>query len=304
MTTSPNQVIQSMKRFFVNETEGRLRAGWRIVLFFLGFAALANAIVFGVTALIGGKPAPGLGREFLLIGSIALVMTVSLPFGRRWLDKRGTRSLGLRWDSLAVKDLIFGYALSGLMASTVFGVLVWTDSLVVESFAWNDSGFVAPLLGYFFVYVLVGWWEELFFRGYLWDNLKDGLGLGIAIVVSCVLYGVVHMVNPNANLLSGTIIVLFGFMRLYGLLSTRQLWLSMGMHMGWNFFQGTVFGFAASGYDAFHLVQHTTSGPSWLTGGDFGPEASLVTIPVVLLALGAMHLWATRVSPEARGLDY
>ena len=292
-----------MKTFFFNEAEGRLRAGWRILLFFLALGIIGNALVFGIQALIGGRPAPGLGRDFLMVGMLAIVMTVLLPFGRRLLDKRSTVSLGLRLDGLAVKDLLFGWVLSGIMAAIFFFTLHLTGLLQVDDFAWNGSAWLWPLLGYFVLHVLVGWWEELFFRGYLFDNFVAGMGTMAAIVVSCILYGVVHMVNPNASLLSGTIIVLFGFLRLFGLLSTKQLWLSMGMHMGWNFFQGPVFGFGASGHDTAHLVDHTLQGPAWLTGGEFGPEASVLTIPLIFLALGAMHLWSIRVQPHLRSQD-
>ena len=289
-----------MKRYFFNASEGRLRAGWRIVLFFLALGTIGNGLIFGIQALIGGRPDPGIGRDFLLIGVLAVVMTALLPLGRKWLDKRNVISLGLRWDGLAVKDLLFGWLLSGAMALVFFFVLKTAGLLTIDSFAWSSGAFLTPLLAYFVVHVLVGWWEELFFRGYLFDNFVAGMGMLPAIAVSCVLYGVVHMVNPNASLLSGTIIVLLEFLRLYGLLSTRQLWLSMGMHMGWNFFQGPVFGFGASGHETFRMIQHSLEGPAWLTGGAFGPEASIITIPVVLAALGAMHLWSTRVSPDLR----
>jgi hypothetical protein len=292
-----------MKRYFYNEAEGRLRAGWRIALFFLALGVIGNAIIFAIQALLGGRPEPGLGRDFMMIGTLAVVMTVLLPFGRRILDKRSTLTLGLRLDSLAIKDLVFGWLLSGAMAAVFFVLLRAGGFLTIESFAWTGNAFLLPLSGYFVLHVLVGWWEELFFRGYLFDNLVAGMGTVLAIVVSCVLYGVVHMINPNASLLSGTIIVLFGWLRLYGLLSTKQLWLSMGMHMGWNFFQGPVFGFGASGHETIHLIEHTLNGPAWLTGGEFGPEASIITIPIVLMALGVMRLWSRRVQPHLRTVE-
>ena len=114
-----------------------------------------------------------------------------------------------------------------------------------------------------------------------------------AIIISCVLYGLVHSANPNASVLSTAIIVLFGYLRIYGYLSTGQLWLSIGMHTGWNFFQATVFGFAASGHaEARTLLAHDSISADWLSGGDFGPEASVLTIPVVLAALAVMRLWS------------
>jgi hypothetical protein len=123
-----------------------------------------------------------------------------------------------------------------------------------------------------------------------------------AIIVSCALYGLVHSANPNAGILSTAIIVLFGYLRIYGYLSTGQLWLSIGMHTGWNFFQATVFGFAASGHaEARTWLTHDALSPDWLSGGDFGPEASVLTIPVVLIALVVMRWWSRTRIPGAVG---
>jgi membrane protease YdiL (CAAX protease family) len=124
--------------------------------------------------------------------------------------------------------------------------------------------------------------------------MMDGMGNKIAIVISCLIYGLIHAMNPNAGLLSSLIIVLFGFMRIYGYLLTNMLWLSMGMHMGWNFFQGPVFGFHASGHEMVTVVKQADLGPAWLSGGDFGPEGSLLIIPVVFLALWIMRLYSRR----------
>ena len=144
-------------------------------------------------------------------------------------------------------------------------------------------------------HILVGYWEELVFRGYLLQNMMDGLGITIAVVISCLLYGAIHSTNPNAGLISTSIIVLFGFLRIYGYLSTKMLMLSMGMHIGWNFFQGPIFGFAASGHKKANLIDITiNSDKDWLTGGEFGPEGSIIIIPIILLALIAMKLYSKK----------
>jgi hypothetical protein len=64
----------------------------------------------------------------------------------------------------------------------------------------------------------------------------------------------------------------------------------MGLHLGWNFFEGPVFGFPVSGTSSFRLIRHTVDGPTTLTGGQFGPEAGLIVIPALLF--GAALLWA------------
>ena len=202
-------------------------------------------------------------------------------------------SLGLRLEKRSVIDTVFGFALSGLMAGLIFGAmwaLGYIDNIRIS--AMNGST-IGLLLGPLLVMALVGFWEELVFRGYILQNMVEGMGIRLAVLVSCVFYGLVHSANPNAGLLSTAIIVLFGYLRIYGYLSTGQLWLSIGMHTGWNFFQATVFGFAASGHaEAWTLVAHDSSSADWLSGGDFGPEASVLTVPVVLVALVVMRAWS------------
>jgi hypothetical protein len=73
------------------------------------------------------------------------------------------------------------------------------------------------------------------------------------------------------------------------------------MHVGWNFFQGPIFGYAASGHDTPVLVAQAPSGPAWLSGGAFGPEGSVLTIPVVAAALLAMRWWAGRRQAAVTG---
>jgi len=100
--------------------------------------------------------------------------------------------------------------------------------------------------------------------------------------------------KPSATILSALIIVVFGFLRIYGYLVTKMLWLSMGMHIGWNFFQGSIFGFSASGHKHANFLDITIKDPSWLSGGEFGPEGSILILPVILLALFVMKFWGAK----------
>ena len=120
----------------------------------------------------------------------------------------------------------------------------------------------------------------------------DGIGLKVSVVISCLIYGLIHYMNPNAGVLSSLIIVLFGFMRIYGYLSTKMLWLSIGMHIGWNFFQGPIFGFGASGHQTATLIDQTSTSQDWLSGGAFGPEGSIFIIPIIFLALFIMRWYS------------
>ena len=78
----------------------------------------------------------------------------------------------------------------------------------------------------------------------------------------------------------------------YGYLSTKQLWLPIGLHIGWNFFEGVGFGFPVSGLDIYHLTRITVSGPELWTGGAFGPEAGLILLPGLLLGTALIFAYA------------
>ena len=278
-----------------NQQDGRLRAGWRILAFLAIFYAIALPLIFGLRALLEfSKTSP------LVIVLVVAAATPSVYIARRWIDRKTFASLGLQTGKRSVLDTVFGFALSGLMAASVFfamWALGYIEDVRFSAFNLSSAGF---LLGPLLVMALVGFWEELVFRGYILQNMAEGMGMKTAVLVSCLLYGLVHSANPNAGLLSTAIIVLFGYLRIYGYLSTGQLWLSIGMHTGWNFFQATVFGFAASGHaEAWTLVTHEPSSAGWLSGGDFGPEASVLTVPVVLVALVVMRAWSRVGKTEA-----
>lgn len=270
--------------------DGRLRAGWRILAFLGIFYAIALPLVFGLREVLQfGKSSPW------IIAIIATSATLAVFVARRWIDRKSFASLGLTWDRHALFDLLFGFMLSGIMAGAVFSAMLalgYIGNLQLAVSGWAALQMLAaPLL----VMALVGFWEELVFRGYLLQNMAEGMGMRTAIIISCVIYGLVHSMNPNAGIVSSLIIVLFGYLRIYGYLTTRQLWLSIGMHTGWNFFQANVFGFAASGHaEEQTLVTHDSAAADWLSGGNFGPEASILTIPVILAALLAMRVWSSR----------
>ena len=144
--------------------------------------------------------------------------------------------------------------------------------------------------------VMVGWQEELLSRGYWLQNLEDGLGLPAALAISSILFALAHLANPHVSLMPILGLTAAGLFMAYGYLTTRQLWLPIGLHIGWNFFEGPVFGFPVSGTtDFFRLLDLSRHGPGFLTGGAFGPEAGLIQYPILLLGVWLIarynHWW-------------
>jgi membrane protease YdiL (CAAX protease family) len=283
-----------IRQRFINPDHGRLRAGWRILAFVLILVPIAVGAQMGVRAMLGSLR----GGSTLSLSIIAASATIAVLLARRFLDRKSFLSLGLGNARGAWKDLLFGFALSAAMAGIVLWLMVAFGAVDNIEIAWAGQATLVLLLSLLVPNVIIGYWEELVFRGYLFQNMVEGMGLNIAVVTSCLLYGLMHAANPNATMLSSAIIVLFGFLRLYGYLSTGLLWLSIGMHIGWNFFQSAVFGFAASGHaEGQTLFSHDPVAADWLSGGDFGPEGSVLIVPVLVMALIAMRLWTRGRTP-------
>ncbi len=272
-----------------------MRAGWRL----LGQSSLMSACLiligglFG--ALLGLDPA---SASLFFYGEVAatLAVTLSIALARRLLDRRSFASLGLSFDRRALLDLAVGILLPGLLLGLVYAAEWAPGWLQFDDFA-SGAGNSGLLLGQtaaaFFLFVLVGWQEELLSRGYWLQNLAEGLNLTWGVLISSSLFALAHFQNPNVSWVAVLGLVCDGLFLAYGYLRTRRLWLPVGLHIGWNFFEAVVYGFPVSGMgDIFHLIHQTVKGPELVTGGAFGPEAGLVQLPA--LALGVLCIfWYT-----------
>ena len=147
------------------------------------------------------------------------------------------------------------------------------------------------IISAFFLFLLVGTGEEILFRGVLYRWIDEKWGFVVALIVSSVIFGFIHITEPSATLWSSvSIAVEAGLLLGAAYKYSGTLWLPIGIHWAWNFTQGNIFGFEVSGKDlGVSLLNPTVSGPDWLTGGAFGAEASV--IPVFLgLLLSAWYI--------------
>ncbi|HUQ58851.1 CPBP family intramembrane glutamic endopeptidase [Lentzea sp.] len=139
--------------------------------------------------------------------------------------------------------------------------------------------------------------EEVLFRGVLFRVLEERTGTVIALVVSSLLFGMTHIVNVNATLWGALSIGLTGgAMLASAFVMTRSLWFPIGLHFAWNFTHAGIFGIAVSGSDDVPngLLHLGLDGPTVLTGGTFGPEASLMALLVCSVATALMLRQAAR----------
>ena len=283
---------------FFSPSEHRLRLGWRL----LAHLVLLVVLYFAVAIFLAPLQAI-LGTDesytalFLHNTVIAVIaITAAIFLARRRFDKRTFTSLGLAWNRRAIRDLLVGAGIAGLIIAAIYAAEAAFGWLRFEAFAWQSEtpGAIAgSLLLYLVIYLAVGWHEELLFRGYWLQNLSEGLGAGWGVLISSCIFALLHGFNANSSPAAVFMLIASGLFLAYGYLRTRQLWLPIGLHIGWNFFQGPLFGFPVSGTDPFTLIRQISTGPELLTGGAFGPEAGLIVLPA-LLAGAALIYWYTK----------
>ncbi|MBV9453595.1 MAG: CPBP family intramembrane metalloprotease [Rubrobacter sp.] len=308
-----------MLNLFRNEHEGRPRALWRLllqfVLYVVGTAFLANIMftafaLFGETSLGGGAVERlAASPTFLAANAVAsLVATLgSVWLAGRLLDRRPFSEFGLHpKDRDWWLDLGFGLFLGALLMTGIFFVELLFGWIRVtgtfETVGTAEAPFFPAILAPAVLFLCVGFYEELFSRGYQLQNMAEGLNfptLGskgavlVAWVISSSLFGLLHLANPNATAISTVNIAVAGLLLGTGYILTGRLAIPIGLHITWNFFQGNVFGFPVSGLEPLGatFISIEQGGPSLWTGSIFGPEAGLLEIVTAVTGALLILLW-------------
>jgi membrane protease YdiL (CAAX protease family) len=239
--------------------------------------------------------------EQLLLATIGetFAITTSVFLARKFLDKQSIESLGLKLNLQALLDVLAGIGISFLQMGFIYVLMLGLDWLTFGGFAWEFDPIhvvITSSLLFFVAFMLVGWNEELLSRGYHLQTIAGGLNVFWGVMISSAIFGLLHLGNPNATWVSAAGIFFAGVYLAYGYIRTKQLWLPIGLHIGWNFFEGVVFGFPVSGLDIYALTRITVHGPELWTGGAFGPEAGLIVLPSLILGGLLIYLY-TRSSP-------
>ena len=267
---------------FLSADEPRLRAGWRL------FLQTLLLFVFGVVVSFAGSLFGGIGSAASIWAQVLnlIAVTGSIYVARRWLDKRSFESLGLKLNQQTLMDILAGIGITFVQMGFIYIVMLGLGWLTFTGFAWQFDPInvvITNVLTFFIVFIFVGWNEELLSRGYHLQTIASGFNLFWGVIISSAVFGLLHLGNPNATWVSAAGIFFAGIYLAYGYIRTKQLWLSIGLHIGWNFFEGVGFGFPVSGLDIYPLLRINVTGPELWTGGTFGPEAGLIVLPSLIV---------------------
>ena len=264
--------------------DGRMRLGWRLILFLTLTLSIAVPVIF-LDGYLSGTPTEIGASVGFLLGSI---------LAGWWLltrDKRGFSALGFYFSSDATKESIRGLALG-----IGIGVVVITAIFLLGGVRWTpESGTISGwLLGAFSAlafFTIPAAMEEAVVRGYAFQAVVESWGVGAALTITAIIFGALHYGNPDFGWVPLVNITLAGVLLVVVYLKTLSLWWATGVHLGWNWTLGYLADVPVSGLelmDAPYYEGHPV-GPEWLSGGGFGPEASLIAAVVLLLA--SILLW-------------
>ena len=294
----------TVERVFL--ADGRVRPSWRFLLsvplvFFAMYVADTTASFIASPEDMGGWGRVVWSTLLLLPALLAVFKLLTAAFDRKPLG-----SVGLAFCGSWRRELGLGLGIGSLM---IFAVGAAESVLGVARFSFGQLS-PGPFLGWggatLVLLFVAATNEELMFRGYPFQRLAESMGAPGAVAVFSVLFGLVHLGNPNHSVVSTVNTALIGVPLALAYLRTRALWMPVGAHFAWNFLQGFGLGLPISGFSVPLSVLHPqVSGNILLTGGRYGPEASILTTIVIIAATG--YLWRAKsiyVSEETRALVF
>ena len=290
---------------------GRLRSGWRLAIFLLGFIVLS--MVWGSVL----RTLYGLVSSYRLIPHAALVLEIAFKGGllvialgygyvcAYFLEELPWRSLGVSFHKGWFRDLLIGSAIG--FGALVVAVIIATAGRGL-SFSRNHvewTSIARSMIGSAVMLFVAAFSEEAMFRGYALQTLSRAKLAWLGVLITFLLFGGAHLGNPNAAGLTFANTALAGLWLAVAYLRTRSLWLPLGVHWAWNWALGWFFGLPISGFNLISqpLLNASDVGPRWLTGGDYGIEGGVAC--TIALALCTLFLWKTSLvwaDPELRKL--
>jgi membrane protease YdiL (CAAX protease family) len=217
-----------------------------------------------------------------LLGLLATALI--LWIFRRFVDRRTFNSLGFAWQNYK-KHFLEGIGLGFFLVAAGFIFLYILGMLTISNIQIEPL----TLIGYLLMFIVVALNEEILMRGYFLNNMMTSMNKYIALLISSIIFAIIHMANANINLIAFFNIFLAGVVLGIYYAYTKNLWLPIGLHLAWNFFEGPVFGFEVSGLKTSSIIIHEIQGNTLLTGGEFGFEASLPATVLICLLIVVLH---------------
>ena len=290
--------VETLLQIFIDKN-GTVRSGWRAGIFL--FAFIVASVVLGTISQVFMRVAFPDGQVGQLVYLTVSSLTAIIPaivigwLCGRWLEKLPFSALGASFSNGWLKHLALGLVIGAL---TLTIAVLFAFVFGGERFELNLAGGWQPVLQSlavsFGVFAIAAAFEEALFRGYILQTFARSDLAWLAILLTSLFFGMVHLGNPNAGLISTLNTILAGLWFSIAYLKTRDLWLVWGLHLMWNWMQGSFFGIEVSGLTDITtnpLFREIDTGPTWLTGTTYGIEGGIACTVALTASMIAIHLW-------------
>ncbi|MEO8435332.1 MAG: type II CAAX endopeptidase family protein [Pyrinomonadaceae bacterium] len=280
---------------FTNKA-GRLRSGWRLGIFVVTFSIISALLGFGLVLMLafgfGFEADRALGGFAGHVAQTFILFTAAGVAG--WacgaiIEDLPWRALGWAIHKGWLRDFLLGSVIGAV--SLTLAVLLGTIGGGFH-FTFNSSAATAIartliFSGLLFVFAAAA--EEVLFRGYPLQTLTRARLVWLGILITSVPFALAHLKNPNV--IRGVTFantVLAGVWLAVAYLRTRSLWLPLGIHWAWNWTMAAVLGLPVSGITRLTpspLLKTLEAGPTWLTGGAYGPEGGVACTAALVVSI-------------------
>jgi uncharacterized protein len=259
----------------------RVRAFGHVALAGIYFYLAQSISIHAANGFANGVWLPVVERSMLLFLLVIGYAAMGRVFNRQ---RQPIRGMGLIFRSGWQREFGLGAALGwGMLVASILP-MVLTGGLIISF--WLVPRQFGILLVDLVLLAVASLAEEVAFRGYPFQRLIEAMGPTLATIVFSFVFAGMHIFNPGANRASFMITLFSSWLLSVAYLRTRALWVCWGWHFAWNASMCVVFGLPLSGITQFSpVIQSNTVGPAWITGGDYGPEASVVTAVVLLIGI-------------------
>ena len=270
-----------------NETKPALPVWARIVLVIFAFIIMTGIFQFLVMMIIHVSVNDILAiisislKQKVILNAIGLIPLALIIYTfRKFLDKRSIYSMGFSIKN-RTRDIFAGFLMAAILF--IFGsfILVEINAIGLTYIGFDLGAFLLSLV----LFTIVALNEEILMRGYILNNLMGSTNKYLALLISAVIFSVLHGLNPNISFLSFINLLLAGIILGSTYIFTKNLWFPISLHLFWNFFQGPVLGYSVSGMKISSVFKVTLTGSNTVNGGQFGFEGSLVCTVLLIIAI-------------------
>jgi membrane protease YdiL (CAAX protease family) len=281
----------AIRRLFYGPRE--LRAGWRLAIFLAIVIALTSAGNLLIRRVLHGADdtVMFLVRE---VEDVIIIVFASWLMGR--IEGRSLAGYGLPWRRMFRAQFWQGALLGFAFITSLLAAMRLAGVFSFGTIALHGAGIWRWAIGYALVFILVGLREEFRSRGYGLYTLAAGIGFWPAAILWSAFFGFAHSGNSGENWIGLINAGIFGLLACLLLRRTGNLWMSIGLHAGFDWSETFLYGVADSGNVLpGHLLSSSSSGPAWLSGGTVGPEGSLLCTLVIAVVWAICAMWLRKV---------